>query len=258
MERCTLAEALKISIARAGTRPSDGDLLLAVLEEPTLLAFFAQRAFDLTNGRIVATHLTVRGPSGPLRARRALYEEAVARRRAHALDVVVLHRALEAAARLPRPGAVHVDVLPSTIRLVDLAAIARKAPALRGPLRLELGAEHAPLLPGLADRLDVLRALDVGLSIAGVDPRVTAIDAVFDMRPAVLKSHPRMLAGLEGDAEAEEAWRAMAELGRRLGATVIAEGVSSRAQRRRLLELGLSHGQSDYFGPALPLGGASR
>ena len=247
-----MSEALMSAVDRP-SRLSEDETLRSVLANPASLRFVFQRVFHLRTGSVVGTELLVRGPRG-LETPDQLFEAAARLGLRHALDMACFGQGLEEASHLRRPGILHINVEPSTVRLLDRALLLRRlqAVALEG-LCLELPGEHAGLLPRLARRFDDLRDLGVRLSVDDVDPRTTPLGPICDMRPAVLKAHPALIEGLDGHREAHDALVELAKLGSRLGAVVVAKWLASKRHRRVLLEMGISRGQSRYFGAPLPV-----
>jgi len=137
--------------------------------------------------------------------------------------VSIVARALDAAG--VDPGAVFVDVSEAAVAL-DLEAAAR---ALHG-----------------------LRALGVRIAIDDFGTGSSSLTTLKRLPIDAIKLHESLVAGLGRDRGDEAVVRAIVELGHAFGVDVIAEGVETEAQLRRLRELRCDGAQGFMFGRPAP------
>ena len=137
--------------------------------------------------------------------------------------VSIVARALDAAA--VDPEAVFVDVTEAGVAL-DLEVASR---ALHG-----------------------LRALGVRIAIDDFGTGSASLKTLRRLPIDAIKLHQSLVAGLGRDLGDEAVVHAVVELGHAFGVDVIAEGVETEAQLRRLRELGCDGAQGFMFGRPVP------
>ncbi|HEX4805444.1 MAG TPA: EAL domain-containing protein [Conexibacter sp.] len=147
---------------------------------------------------------------------------------------------------------VHVNVSPRQLRRPDFPTTVRDALAAEdvppSALTLEI-TESAAMLD--AERANpVVRALHelgVRLAIDDFGSGHSSLARLRDVPVEVLKIDQSFLRGVPDDAQAAAMTRAIVELGAALGMLTVAEGVTSEAQRRFLVEHGCPLAQGFHF-----------
>lgn len=171
----------------------------------------------------------------------------------------VLSRAAAAARRMREAGFdVPVSVNLSRRQLLDgdIAACVQRqlADGLEpGALQIEVA---EPVFvsdePRLQQVLAEVTALGVGLIVDDFGSGVSSLRALRRVRPASIKIDGALARELPDGQDAAALVSAVVALGRTLGVHVVAEGVETEAQSRRLLSLGCDDLQGFYYGHALP------
>lgn len=147
---------------------------------------------------------------------------------------------------------VHVNVSPRQLRRPDFPTTVRESLAAEGldpsSLTLEI-TESAAMLD--AERANpVVRALHelgVRLAIDDFGSGHSSLSRLRDVPVEVLKIDQSFLRGVPDDPQAAAMTRAIVELGAALGMLTVAEGVTSEAQRRFLVEQGCPLAQGFHF-----------
>lgn len=106
--------------------------------------------------------------------------------------------------------------------------------------------------PRLQQVLAGVTALGIGLIVDDFGSGVSSLRALRRARPASLKIDGALARELPDGQDAVALVSAVVALGRTLGVHVVAEGVETEAQSRRLLSLGCDDLQGFYYGHALP------
>jgi diguanylate cyclase (GGDEF)-like protein len=112
-------------------------------------------------------------------------------------------------------------------------------------------------MEGAVRKLQSLRASGIRLA---VDDFGTGYSSLRYLREFPIDEIKIAREFIASDSEADDAWalaHAMVMLGRTLGLTIVAEGVETERQRRRLRDLGCHIGQGFLFSRAVPIGSIS-
>jgi EAL domain-containing protein (putative c-di-GMP-specific phosphodiesterase class I) len=102
------------------------------------------------------------------------------------------------------------------------------------------------------ERLNELHARHVQVHVDDFGTGYSSLQSLHRLPIDVLKIDRSFVAGLGEDERTGELVRTIVQLGHSIGVGVIAEGVSTPAQHRILLDLGCRLGQGYLFSPALP------
>ena len=146
------------------------------------------------------------------------------------------------------------DLMPFVQRSLQRAGVAPAA------LELELHPTSDPsAFERVGDRLSALRRLGVRLALDDFGVIDTNLARLRDLPIDVLKIDRSFVQriggqGSAGDPADLEMLRAMVSLGRGLGLTVVAEGIETDGQRRRLRAIACDEGQGYLFAPPTPDG----
>ena len=180
------------------------------------------------------------------------------------IDWQLYARVVEDIARHPAlSGYVAINVSPRHFRAPDFAArlLALADGAGVPPARLRVEITEVALLddaPRTLESLALLRRHGVLAQLDDFGTGFSALSYLHRFPIASLKIDRSFVAGLESEAanESVAVIRAIVALASSLGIELIAEGVETRRQRDRLIELGCTHAQGFLFSPPLPLPGA--
>lgn len=154
---------------------------------------------------------------------------------------------------------------------VNLTAAQLHLPGLAGEVRAVLGSSGLPperltleltetvLTSDRAGTLETMRALrDLGVGLA-LDDFGTGFSSLSYLRQfpiSALKVDRSFIADLDGGRTGTALVRAMAELGRALQLTTVAEGIETARQYAQVSELGFTLAQGFYIAPPLNAGAA--
>ncbi len=176
------------------------------------------------------------------------------------IDWLLYARVIDDLARHPLPGYAAINVSPRHFRAPDFASrllsLLDAAGVTPGRLRIEI-TEVALLddAPRTLESLALLRSHGVLAQLDDFGTGFSALSYLHRFPIASLKIDRSFVAGLDGENSAESVAviRAIVALATSLGIELIAEGVETRHQRDRLLELGCIYAQGFLFSPPVPL-----
>ena len=176
------------------------------------------------------------------------------------IDWLLYARVIEDVSRHPLPGYVAINVSPRHFRAPDFAArlLALLDGAGVAPARVRVEITEVALLddaPRTLESLALLRRHGVLAQLDDFGTGFSALSYLHRFPIASLKIDRSFVAGLDGDActESVAVIRAIVALATSLGIELIAEGVETRQQRDRLIELGCTYAQGFLFSPPVPL-----
>lgn len=176
------------------------------------------------------------------------------------IDWLLYARVIEDLARHPLPGYAAINVSPRHFRAADFATrlLSLLEAAGVSPDRLRVEITEVALLddaPRTLESLALLRRHGVLAQLDDFGTGFSALSYLHRFPIASLKIDRSFVAGLESDGYAESVAviRAIVALATSLGIELIAEGVETRHQRERLMELGCLYAQGFLFSPPVPL-----
>jgi diguanylate cyclase (GGDEF)-like protein/PAS domain S-box-containing protein len=152
---------------------------------------------------------------------------------------------------------VHVNVSPRQLRRPDFPTTVRGSLEAEGlaPDRLTLEITESAAMFDAERANPIVRALHelgVRLAIDDFGSGHSSLSRLRDVPVEVLKIDQSFLRGVPDDPQAAAMTTAIIELGVALGMTIVAEGVTSEAQRRFLVERGCPLAQGFHFSKPLP------
>ena len=246
---------MQISSAPPRASLAGGSLLDALVAPGALRPVF-QPIVDVSYGtpRLHALEALTRGPKGTaLESADALFD--YVRRKGHEqlVDRVCIDNALEAAAAFPATTRltlnVHLATLVRSSGFVGalFASLDRHGIA---PTRITLEiVEHAATCApaALAQALDRLRSAGIQIALDDIGSGAANFRMLVDLRPDYLKIDRYFVDGIHGDPYRRAVVETVLELGNRIGARVVVEGVSVAAQLGLLRSLSVKLAQGHLF-----------
>ena len=255
-----LAEAAKI-VSQRQTREKLElcSELKAVIGRRRLKAAF-QPVRRLPDGNVIGYEALIRGPQGSsLERPNVLFAVANENEMGVELETLCLETIF---ARLPRAVAAGQLFVNASSRL------------LRHPVFLDdrnlrsINRSHANVVIEISEKemvgdyssfgdiVRVIRAARLKIAIDDAGSGYSGLETILYLRPDYIKVADSLVRNLEGDPIKREIIASLASIGRRIGATLIAEGIEREEERLALVELGVPFGQGYLLGrPALAAGG---
>ena len=248
----TLAEAAKI-VTQKQTREKIElyEELKDIISEKKLKAAF-QPLCRLTDGGIMGYEALIRGPQGSALERPdALF--AVSHQ--NDMDVELESLCLETIfGRLPRAVA-------ASRLFVNASATLLRHPIFLNARNLDaINKSHPDVVIEISEKevvgdyatfrniLDVLRGAKLKIAIDDAGSGYSGLETILYLRPAYIKVADSLVRNLEADPIKREIITSLAAIGRRVKATLIAEGIEREEEHRALVDLDIEYGQGFLLG----------
>lgn len=230
------------------------------LLQPGALTPLFQPIFALGAGRSTIHHLEClsRGPQGThFHSAEVLFEYGRRAGETEALDRAAITAQLEAAGRAGLGCPLSLNVHATTIESPhDFAAfLGGVASRLGIPVRrfmIEI-VEHLSRSVSRAflDRLDDLREMGMVIALDDLGLAQSGFRLILDCSPDYLKIDKYFVRGCHGDPRRQAILQSVVWLGRRLGASLIAEGIENERDLETVRALGFGLAQGYFLSPPL-------
>lgn len=220
----------------------------AMIDENKMLTAF-QPIKNLAAGHIIGAEALTRFVSEDGSGPDYWFEEAASVGLSEDLEIAALEVALKAAMGLPSSIYVALNASPATCldpllpEILERSGLALERIVLELTERLEVE-DYCPLVAAL----EPLRRRGLRIAIDDAGSGFASMRHVLHIRPDIIKLDRSLIAGIDDDEGRQALGAAMAEFARRLGASVVAEGIETEAELAAVTELGLTAGQGYLFG----------
>lgn len=231
----------------------DWDALLDRARTGACVSVVFQPIVDLQRLAVAGYEALARFDSTPAFTPDHWFAAAAARGMGAELESVVLRRILAQRDSLPANCFLTVNIDPESFLASSVIDTIRAAGTLRG-LVLEV-TEHRPILDRKAtlDALEELRKRGAMLAVDDAGAGYAGLQQILSLRPSFLKLDRALVEGVDGDEAKAALVEMMGAFANRLDAWLVAEGVETLAEARRLRELGVPLAQGYFFArPAAP------
>jgi EAL domain-containing protein (putative c-di-GMP-specific phosphodiesterase class I) len=206
---------------------------------------------QLKDGAVLGWEALIRGPQGsPFETPNVLF--AVARE--NDMDVELETLCLETIfGGLPRGvGSRRLFVNASSMLLRhpvflderNLASINRS----HNDVVVEISEKEIVDYSSFGDILSTVRGAGLKIAIDDAGSGYSGLEAILNLRPDYIKVADSLVRGLEGDPIKREIISSLAAIGRRIDATLVAEGIEREEEREALIALGVEFGQGYLLG----------
>ena len=248
----TLQEAVKIVAQRQTSEKLELFAgLKAIIGQRQLRPAF-QPVRHLPDGVIMGYEALIRGPQGSsLEPPTVLF--AVAHE--NEMDVELETLCLETIfANLPRP-------VGERRLFVNASAMLLRHPVFLDARNLAaINRSHADVVVEISEKemvrdydafqevLALVRQANMKIAIDDAGSGYSGLESILHLKPDYIKVADTLVRNLHADAIKREIISSLAAIGRRIGATLVAEGIEVEPERRTLVELGIAYGQGYLLG----------
>ncbi|SDL04690.1 EAL domain, c-di-GMP-specific phosphodiesterase class I (or its enzymatically inactive variant) [Arthrobacter sp. ov407] len=242
--------ARPLDISRAGS-PEDQEIsarLDRLFATRTLITAF-QPICHLGTGEIVGAEALTRFVSSPFRSPDQWFDEADSIGRGLELEFLALETAMLAAADLPAPLYIAVNLSPSACLDPRLSDILRDSGLNPGRIVVELTersavADYARLAAALAP----LRSAGLRIAVDDVGAGFSSMRHILRLSPELIKLDRTIVAGIDKDPKQRALCTAMVSFSSQIGASLVAEGIETNAELTAVTEMGVNTGQGYLLG----------
>jgi len=248
-------EAARSQHARreTGRRASWEGELHRLIEEAGISTFL-QPVVDLETGGVLGYEALARGPEGSaLEAPAALFAVAERAGVQRELDRLCRDTALGALGSIPSGNKLFVNALPASLEDADwhdgtVRDVVRLAGHEPGDLIIEVSERKTdPESDLVAAASERIRALGFGLALDDVGTGFGTLATLERVRPDYLKMDTSLVRGVHDNFIKQELLASVVQLGRRIEAPVIAEGIESPEETQALRAAGARYGQGFLY-----------
>jgi len=213
-----------------------------------------QPVFELEGGDQVAVEALARFPGPPSQPPRAWFDRAAELNLLTKLELACVRSALAYLEEVPEGVRLSINVSPRTAMTGELAELIEP---VGDRIIIEL-TEHAPVddYEPLRESLERLRRSGVRIAVDDVGAGFASLRHVLLLAPDIVKLDLSLTREIETDSTSHALASALVTFCRRIGATVVAEGIESQAVLTLLRKLGVRQGQGYFLGCPGPLVGA--
>jgi len=168
------------------------------------------------------------------------------------LDAVALRAAFSARLDLPRNCFLSVNVEPASLLTRAVSEIFSSQPDLKG-IVVEV-TEHQPIedVNALESALSRLRAAGALIAIDDAGAGYSGLQQILQLRPSLLKVDRSLVEEIDKDPAKEALVEMIGVFANRVDAWLLAEGIETMAEARRLRHLGVPLVQGYLFGRPMP------
>lgn len=228
------------------------EVLKRVLESGGLTVVF-QPIVELATGAVTGVEALARFTPEPTRPPDQWFAEAKTLGLAERFELSSVERALAVIAHMPGDWFVSVNVSAETATSDELGALLAGVPGERVVLELT---EHDEIrdYEWLRQSLDRHRARGVRIAVDDAGAGYAGLQHILSLTPEILKLDLQLIRNIDRDIARRALARCLVDFAGEIGASVLAEGVSSLAELDVLRAVGVPLGQGYYLGrPAADL-----
>ncbi len=207
---------------------------------------------DLRTGRVCSLEALARFASEPQRSPAVWFAEASEVGLRLELELAALRLALSHLASLPSDLRLSINLSPETVTSAPCREILAVVPGKR--LIIEV-TEDAPVedYDEVNAALRGLRAQGGQLAIDDAGAGFASLRHILRLEPDIIKLDLTLTRGIDTDRRRRALAAALISFASEIGASIVAEGIESRAELDALRDLGVDYGQGYYLARPEPL-----
>ena len=214
-------------------------------------AILFQPVVDLCSGKLVGVEALARFLPGPYRPPNEWFAEAHRVGRGVELEHAAVRAALSHIGRLPPDCYLAVNVSPQAIESPEIKAVLQAVESRRVVLELT---EHFQIddYPQLCNVLMDIRERGVRLAIDDAGSGYSGLSHIVQIAPDIIKIDMELIRGIDFDPVRRSLVTSIVAFAPEIGASLVAEGIETRAEFETLRGLSVECGQGYFLGQPGP------
>jgi diguanylate cyclase (GGDEF)-like protein len=243
----------RVSIARDGGA-GDEDVMsprdiVEVLCDGAHFRTVFQPIVALGNEEISGYEIFTRGPDGAFESPAEFFRVCVENNILTAVDILCLKLAISTVADTSNVR-FHINMFPSTLLDTQIEnIIALFPPDKAGKFCIELSEEQFVGDPGyLREHVYALRQAGIMVAIDDIGFGRSSLESLILLEPDIVKIDRKYVTGVSKEPGKQRLLKRVVNVGKSLGAEVVAEGIENAEDLPILREIGIQYGQGYYWG----------
>ncbi len=245
----------RVSIARDGGGTGDGEEVMSPRDIVEVLCDGAhfrtvfQPIVALSNEEISGYEIFTRGPDGAFESPAEFFRVCVENNILTAVDILCLKLAIGTVADTSNVR-FHINMFPSTLLDTQIEnIIALFPPDKPGKFCIELSEEQFVGDPGyLREHVYALRQAGIMVAIDDIGFGRSSLESLILLEPDIVKIDRKYVTGVSKEPGKQRLLKRVVNVGKSLGAEVVAEGIENAEDLPILREIGIQYGQGYYWG----------
>jgi EAL domain-containing protein (putative c-di-GMP-specific phosphodiesterase class I) len=212
-----------------------------------------QPIVDLTSDGISGYEIYTRGPDGAFESPAEFFRVCVENNILTTVDILCLKLAVAAVADVKNNIRFHINVFPSTLLDTQVESLISLFPKdTPGKFCIELSEEQFVGDPVyLRDHVNALRQAGIMVAIDDIGFGRSSLESLILLEPDLVKVDRKYVTGVATDPAKQRLLRRVVNVGKSLGAEVVAEGIEGKDDLPFLRDIGVHYGQGYFWGELL-------
>lgn len=259
LKRSKISGKNRVSLAREQSSvkpvPEPSRDIIEVLCDGAQFRTVFQPVVDLSTDQITGYEIFTRGPDGTFESPAEFFRVCVENNILTNVDILCLKLAIGTVANIDNKMRWHINVFPST--LMDTAIenfIALFPQDQPGRYCVELSEEQFVGDPGyLRDHIAALKQAGILVAIDDIGFGRGSLESLILLEPDIVKVDRKYVTGVSKEPGKQRLLKRVVNVGKSLGAEVVAEGIEVKDDLPFLREIGVHYGQGYYWGELLEI-----
>ena len=253
LKRSKNAGKNRVSLARDGASGeevmSPRDIVEVLCDGAHFRTVF-QPIVTLANEQISGYEVFTRGPDGAFESPAEFFRVCVENNILTAVDILCLKLAIGTVADTTNNIRFHINMFPSTLLDTQIENILALFPPDRpGKFCIELSEEQFIGDPGyLREHVYALRQAGIMVAIDDIGFGRSSLESLILLEPDIVKIDRKYVTGVSKEPGKQRLLKRVVNVGKSLGAEVVAEGIENAEDLPILREIGIQYGQGYYWG----------
>ncbi|MGH9547761.1 MAG: EAL domain-containing protein, partial [Terriglobales bacterium] len=212
-----------------------------------------QPIIDLHSEQISGYELFTRGPDGTFETPVEFFRVCVENNILTTVDITCLKLAVNSISNYHNKMRFHVNIFPSTLLDTPIENFIALFPRdSQGKFCIELSEEQFIGDPGyLREHVAALKQAGILVAIDDIGFGRSSLESLILLEPDIVKIDRKYVTGVSKEPVKQRLLKRVVNVGKSLGAEIVAEGIEAKDDLPFLREIGVHYGQGYYWGTLL-------